>query len=277
MIVESHTKINLGLKVLNQRPDSYHNIETIFIEIDFGDKLTIKKLESGCKITSNADWMPLDNTNLCFKAYEHMSEFAEKDLGVSIYLEKRVPAGSGLGGGSANAAETIKSLNSIYELKMSQNDLEQVASQIGSDVPFFIRGKKQVGEGTGTKLTPIDFPMNKKILLVIPEFLIDTVWAYSQIKNKLKSKNNSTKFADLKRNDFLSFNKFFENDFEKIVIPSYPKIGTLKSKLLELGASFASLSGSGSTVYGIFDDEALALKAKSYFYSSHKTILANPI
>ena len=181
MIVDSHTKINLGLKVLNQRPDSYHNIETVFIEIDFGDKLTIKKLESGCKISSNADWMPLDSTNLCHKAYKHMSEFADKDFGVSIYLEKRVPAGSGLGGGSANAAEIIKSLNSIYDLKMSQNDLEQVASKIGSDVPFFIRGKKQVGEGTGTKLTPIDFPMNKKILLVIPEFLIDTGWAYSQI------------------------------------------------------------------------------------------------
>ena len=164
MIVESHTKINLGLKVLNQRPDSYHNIETVFIEIDFGDKLIIKKIDSGCKISSNADWMPLDSTNLCYKAYEHMSEFADKDLGVSIYLEKRVPAGSGLGGGSANAAETIKSLNSIYDLKMSQNDLEQVASQIGSDVPFFIRGKKQVGEGTGTRLTSIDFPMKKKIL-----------------------------------------------------------------------------------------------------------------
>ena len=276
MIVESHTKINLGLKVLNQRPDSYHNIETVFIEIDFGDKLTIKKLESGCKISSNADWMPLDSTNLCYKAYKHMSEFADKDFGVSIYLEKRVPAGSGLGGGSANAAETIKSLNSIYDLKMSQNDLEQVASKIGSDVPFFIRGKKQVGEGTGTKLTPIDFPMNKKILLVIPEFLIDTGWAYSQIKNKLKSKNNSTKFADLKRRDFLSF-KFFENDFEKIVIPAYPEIGSIKNKLLDSGAKFASLSGSGSTVFGIFDDNAYAKKAESHFHNSHLTILTRPI
>ena len=97
MIVESHTKINLGLKVLNQRPDSYHNIETVFIEIDFGDKLTIKKLESGCKISSNADWMPLDSTNLCYKAYEHMSEFADKDLGVSIYLEKGFRPAAALG------------------------------------------------------------------------------------------------------------------------------------------------------------------------------------
>ena len=277
MIVESHTKINLGLKVLNQRPDSYHNIETVFIEIDFGDRLTIKKLESGCKISSNADWMPLDSTNLCYKAYKHMSEFADKDFGVSIYLEKRVPAGSGLGGGSANAAEIIKSLNSIYDLKMSQNDLEQVASKIGSDVPFFIRGKKQVGEGTGTKLTPIDFPMNKKILLVIPEFLIDTRWAYSQIKNKLKSKSNSTKFADLKRNDFLLFNKFFENDFEKIVIPSYPEIGKIKKILTDYGAIFSSLSGTGSTVFGIFNDETSAEEAELFFRNKYQTYLTNPI
>ena len=132
-----------------------------------------------------------------------------------------------------------------------------------------------IGLFTDTK--KIQSPLiNKKILLIIPKFSINTKWAYAEIKNKLKSHNNIPKFADLKRRDFLSF-KFFENDFEKIVIPSYPEIGTLKSKLLEFGANFASLSGSGSTVFGIFDDEALALKAKSYFYSSHKTILANPI
>lgn len=276
MNVESHTKINLGLKVLNQRSDNYHNIETFFVEIDFGDKLEIKKINNGCKISSNVNWVPLDNSNLCYKAYEQISRFCKKDLGVSIHLEKSVPPGSGLGGGSSNAAETLKSINLLYDLNINQNDLEIIASNIGSDVPFFIRGKIQLGEKTGIKLTPVDFLINKKILLIIPKFSINTKWAYAEIKNKLKSHNNIPKFADLKRRDFLSF-KFFENDFEKIVIPSYPEIGTLKSKLLEFGANFASLSGSGSTVFGIFDDEALAKRAKSFFHSSHLTILANPV
>ena len=276
MNVQSHTKINLGLKVLNLRSDNYHNIETFFVEIDFGDKLEIKKINSGCKISSNVNWVPLDNSNLCYKAYEQISRFCKKDLGVSIHLEKSVPPGSGLGGGSSNAAETLKSINLLYDLKINQNDLEIIASNIGSDVPFFIRGKIQLGEKTGIKLTPVDFLINKKILLIIPKFSINTKWAYAEIKNKLKSHNNIPKFADLKRRDFLSF-KFFENDFEKIVIPSYPEIGTLKSKLLEFGANFASLSGSGSTVFGIFDDEALAKRAKSFFHSSHLTILANPV
>ena len=276
MNVQSHTKINLGLKVLNLRSDNHHNIETFFVEIDFGDKLEIKKINSGCKISSNVNWLPLDNSNLCYKAYEQISRFCKKDLGVSIHLEKSVPPGSGLGGGSSNAAETLKSINLLYDLKINQNDLEIIASNIGSDVPFFIRGKIQLGEKTGIKLTPVDFLINKKILLIIPKFSINTKWAYAEIKNKLKSHNNIPKFADLKRRDFLSF-KFFENDFEKIVIPSYPEIGTLKSKLLEFGANFASLSGSGSTVFGIFDDEALAKRAKSFFHSSHLTILANPV
>ena len=276
MNVQSHTKINLGLKVLNLRSDNYHNIETFFVEIDFGDKLEIKKINSGCKISSNVNWLPLDNSNLCYKAYEQISRFCKKDLGVSIHIEKSVPPGSGLGGGSSNAAETLKSINLLYDLKINQKDLEIIASNIGSDVPFFIRGKIQLGEKTGIKLTPVDFLINKKILLIIPKFSINTKWAYAEIKNKLKSHNNIPKFADLKRRDFLSF-KFFENDFEKIVIPSYPEIGTLKSKLLEFGANFASLSGSGSTVFGIFDDEALAKRAKSFFHSSHLTILANPV
>ena len=148
MNVQSHTKINLGLKVLNLRSDNHHNIETFFVEIDFGDKLEIKKINSGCKISSNVNWLPLDSSNLCYKAYEQISRFCKKDLGVSIHIEKSVPPGSGLGGGSSNAAETLKSINLLYDLKINQKDLEIIASNIGSDVPFFIRGKIQLGEKT---------------------------------------------------------------------------------------------------------------------------------
>ena len=276
MRFQSKSKINLGLKVLNKRSDGLHNIVTIFQEVDFGDKIELVKHKSGCQIRSDVDWIPLDSSNLCHKAYRALCHELNQDLGVKISLEKRIPVGSGIGGGSANAAATLIGLNSIYNLGLNEKKLERIAVNIGADVPFFIKGGTQIGQETGYKLSPINKKLEATILLVIPKVSISTEWAYSQIKNKLKSDNSILRFADLMRKDFLSF-KFFENDFEKIVIPAYPEIGSIKNKLLDSGAKFASLSGSGSTVFGIFDDKAYAKKAASYFHNSHLTILTRPI
>ena len=205
-----------------------------------------------------------------------MCENINQDLGVKIEIEKIVPTGSGIGGGSANAAATLLGLNSLFNLGLDYNKLESIGSYIGADVPFFIRGGTQLGEETGFKLTKIAKKLEVVILLVVPKVSISTKWAYSQIKNKLKSDNSILRFADLMRKDFLSF-KFFENDFEKIVIPAYPEIGSIKNRMLDSGANFASLSGSGSTVFGVFDNKATAKDAESYFHNSHLTILTRPI
>ena len=276
MILRSKSKINLGLKVLNKRSDGLHNIVTIFQEVDFGDKIQLVKHKTGCQIKSDVDWIPIDNSNICHKAYSALCHELNQDFGVKISLEKRIPVGSGIGGGSANAATTLIGLNSLYNLGLNDKKLESIAVNIGADVPFFIRGGTQIGQETGGKLSPITKKLEAAILLVIPRLSISTEWAYSQLKNKLKSDNGILRFANLMRKDFLSF-KFFENDFEKIVIPAYPEIGSIKNKLLDSGAKFASLSGSGSTVFGIFDDNVFAKKAESYFRNSHLTILTRPI
>ena len=276
MILRSKSKINLGLKVLNKRSDGLHNIVTIFQEVDFGDKIQLVKHKTGCQIKSDVDWIPIDNSNICYKAYSALCHELNQDLGVKISLEKRIPVGSGIGGGSANAAATLIGLNLLYNLGLNDKKLESIAVNIGADVPFFIRGGTQIGQETGGKLSPITKKFEAAILLVIPRVSISTEWAYSQLKNKLKSGNSILRFANLMRKDFLSF-KFFENDFEKIVIPAYPEIGSIKNKLLDSGAKFASLSGSGSTVFGIFDDNAYAKKAESHFHNSHLTILTRPI
>ena len=276
MILRSKSKINLGLKVLNKRTDGLHNIVTIFQEVDFGDKIQLVKHKTGCQIKSDVDWIPIDNSNICHKAYSALCHELNQDFGVKISLEKRIPVGSGIGGGSANAAATLIGLNLLYNLGLNDKKLESIAENIGADVPFFIRGGTQIGQETGGKLSPITKKFEAAILLVIPRLSISTEWAYSQLKNKLKSDNSILRFANLMRKDFLSF-KFFENDFEKIVIPAYPEIGSIKNKLLDSGAKFASLSGSGSTVFGIFDDKAYAKKAASYFHNSHLTILTRPI
>ena len=276
MILRSKSKINLGLKVLNKRSDGLHNIVTIFQEVDFGDKIQLVKHKTGCQIKSDVDWIPVDNSNICHKAYSALCHELNQDFGVKISLEKRIPVGSGIGGGSANAATTLIGLNSLYNLGLNDKKLESIAVNIGADVPFFIRGGTQIGQETGGKLSPITKKLEAAVLLVIPRVPISTEWAYSQLKNKLKSDNSILRFVDLMRKDFLSF-KFFENDFEKIVIPAYPEIGSIKNKLLDSGAKFASLSGSGSTVFGIFDDNVFAKKAESYFRNSHLTILTRPI
>ena len=276
MILRSKSKINLGLKVLNKRSDGLHNIVTIFQEVDFGDKIQLVKHKTGCQIKSDVDWIPIDNSNICYKAYSALCHELNQDFGVKICLEKIIPVGSGIGGGSANAAATLIGLNLLYNLGLNDKKLESIAVNIGADVPFFIRGGTQIGQETGRKLAPITKKFEAAILLVIPILSISTEWAYSQLKNKLKSGNSILRFANLMRKDFLSF-KFFENDFEKIVIPAYPEIGAIKKKLLDSGAKFASLSGSGSTVYGVFDDEAKLSKAESFFHNSHLTILANPV
>ncbi len=273
--LQSFSKVNIGLKITGRLESGYHTLHTIFQEIQFGDTLEIKKTESGCTLSSDKNWVPTDSSNICYKAYIALKNDFPTLGGVSIHIKKSVPAGSGLGGGSANGAATLKGINTLYHLNLSENEMETAGISIGADVPFFIRGGTQLGEGIGSDLTPLPFSIKGVYLLVIPQISINTAWAYKQIKNELGSAVQFPNFAGYFNGEFSSF-EFFENDFERIVIPAYPEIGTLKETLLKLGAKFASLSGSGSAVFGIFDEDASARKAESVIRPTHKTILTHP-
>lgn len=275
LICPSYSKVNIGLKVLSQRDDGYHNIYTIFQELNFGDSIDIEKRDHGFKIIANVDWIPTNKSNICYKAYTEIKKEFSEVKGIHIKIDKKIPIGSGLGGGSANAAALLKGIKKIYKLEVTESKLEEIGGEVGADVPFFIRGKTQLGEGIGDKLTQLPKAIIGTYLLVIPKISIRTEWAYSVIKNRLNNQNKNAKFSSFINEDYSSL-QIFENDFEQIVIPAYPEIGAIKSKLLNLGARFASLSGSGSTVYGVYDDEASAKEAELLFHTSHQTILANP-
>jgi len=275
LICPSYSKVNIGLKVLSQRDDGYHNIYTIFQELNFGDSIDIEKRDCGFKIIANVDWIPTNKSNICYKAYTEIKKEFSEVKGIHIKIDKKIPIGSGLGGGSANAAALLKGIKNIYKLEVTESKLEEIGGEVGADVPFFIRGKTQLGEGIGDKLTQLPKAIIGTYLLVIPKISIRTEWAYSVIKNRLNNQNKNAKFSSFSNEDYSSL-QIFENDFEQIVIPAYPEIGAIKSKLLNLGARFASLSGSGSTVYGVYDDEASAKEAELLFHTSHQTILANP-
>ena len=276
--INSNAKVNIGLKILNKRSDGYHNISTVFQEIDLFDSITISKSDGPLKFSSNVEWLQNDQNNLCVIAYNYIKNLY-KIGGANIVLKKNISRGSGLGSGSSNAAATMKGLREIYNLDVADSELIKIGSKIGADVPFFINGSTQVGEGIGEKLTSIRSSMDAQYLIVTPDIPIDTKWAYSQYKNNLDNCSSPTKFSDSFRGKTINLDtlKFFENDFESVVFPTYPEIGAIKNKLIALGAKFASLSGSGSTVYGIFDDDANIDKAFSHFFPRHKTFIAHPV
>jgi 4-diphosphocytidyl-2-C-methyl-D-erythritol kinase len=276
--INSYAKVNIGLKILNKRSDGYHNISTVFQEIDLFDSITISKSDGPLKFSSNVEWLQNDQNNLCVIAYNYIKNLY-KIGGANIVLKKNISRGSGLGSGSSNAAATMKGLREIYNLEVTDSELIKIGSRIGADVPFFINGSTQVGEGIGEKLTSISSSMDAQYLIVTPDISIDTKWAYSQYKNNLDNCSSPTKFSDSFRGKTINLDtlKFFENDFESVVFPTYPEIGAIKNKLIALGAKFASLSGSGSTVYGIFDDDAKVDKAFSHFFPRHKTFIAHPV
>ena len=278
VVINSNAKVNIGLKVLKKNNNGYHDIATIFQEIDFFDIITLTKNPYGCNFNSNVDWLKNNEDNLCILAYKLM----EKNYGIggiNIDLNKKIPAGSGLGGGSSNAASIMKGVCDLHDLSVPQSELEHLAVGIGADVPFFINGSIQLGEGIGERLTPLKKKVSGKYLIIIPDIIIETSWAYSQFKNGLDTSESSINFADFLNKKTVSFDKLklIENDFESIVIPTYPEIGEIKEKLCAFGAQYASLSGSGSTVFGIFNDDALLEKAFSYFTPKYNTLISSPI
>jgi len=274
MEINSYAKINLGLHILNKRQDSLHNIITVFQEIDFYDQISIEKSDDFI-FETNVDWLDKKN-NTCIQAFEATKEKFPNISNITINLVKNIPTSAGLGGGSSNGTAVLKGMNELFALKMSQDELVKLSKKISADSPFFVKGGLQVGEGTGGDLSPVESNLNGVyILLVLPDIKIDTKNAYK--KCLLKDKTN-IKFAgmlgELKNYDLSS--ELFYNDFEVYVFKTHPEIGKIKLKILDLGAQYASLSGSGSTVFGIFSNKQDALKAHQFFSPHFSTIVTSP-
>ncbi|MCF7886343.1 MAG: 4-(cytidine 5'-diphospho)-2-C-methyl-D-erythritol kinase [Candidatus Marinimicrobia bacterium] len=270
-ILKSNAKVNLALRITGKREDGYHTISTLFQEVDLHDEIIFEEAEQFSFSTAHPE-LPDNKNNLCVKAYFKMREFTNSKRNCKIYLDKNIPVGAGLGGGSSNAATVIKYLNEFWDLQFPDQKLQKIARTIGADVPFFIRGGTQIGEGIGDILHPIKLKPDFKILCLIPEFNISTQWAYKKfsLTNK-KDKFNFDRLILGKKPKW----KFFENQFEDIVIQSYPEISDMKRILLLGGAEYAGLSGSGSTVIGAFHKDANLMpivRAVEYV-----TVVTNPM
>ena len=252
MIIPSYAKINLGLKIINKRPDGLHNIESVFLQISLHDSLTFSS-SNKFSIISKGISCPTNQNNILFKVIDILKKEYDININVKVLINKNIPIGAGLGGGSSNAAAFLKYLLEVNQIKLSNEKLVKLASQIGSDVPFFLNGGFQLIKGTGDDLQQIETTVfnNKKILLIHPKFHISTKWAYSEVKKHLLTSNNKPKFSAL--TEKVNWN-LFENDFEKFVCTTYPEILKLKKLLKNDGALYSGLSGSGSTVFGLYND-----------------------
>jgi 4-diphosphocytidyl-2-C-methyl-D-erythritol kinase len=253
--IKANSKINLALAVKFKREDDYHELELIYQEIDFYDTLYLEK-NSDIIFTTTSPVLGPAEENLCVKAARLM----QKEFGIGglkIHLDKQIPVGGGLGGGSSDAAAVLKGGLRLYERIVPEKKLLRLAAALGSDVPFFLKGKTAYGTGKGEKIKPIRLYPDYRILLILPPFKISTAWAYKNLNLALTSRYTDYKFKGFRFQNLalVEFKTEFFNDFEKSVFNSYPALASIKSQLYENGAQFAAMSGSGAVMFGLFDSE----------------------
>lgn len=273
--IKSYAKINIGLNILSKRNDGFHNLETIFYPINLHDDLLIEKSDHFF-FTSNDKALENDKSNLIIKSYDKLEKYFDKRFDVKITLTKKIPIGAGLGGGSSNAAATISGLLKLFNLSIPENVLKDITLSLGSDVPFFINPVPSFAESRGEILTPINLKINKHLLVVNPGIHISTKWAFGLIKPE----NPKLSLKSILIKNFISLEDllFATNDFEKIVFDHFSEIKEIKMMMLRFNSVFSLMTGTGSTIWGFFEDEESANQAELYFKcKNYFTYLQSPI
>jgi 4-diphosphocytidyl-2-C-methyl-D-erythritol kinase len=252
MILRANCKINIGLDVLRRREDGFHELSTVMYPVQgLYDTLTVVRSEEMIfKQTGICVDCPTEK-NLCVKAARLMQRCYGVG-NVAITLDKRVPFGAGLGGGSSDATAVILAMNELFDLSLSEQELTTRAAELGSDTAFFVRNTPQLCTGRGEKMTPIELPLQGKYLVLVkPAEGVSTKEAYSGVKPALPA----VRLAEALQRPMGEWREVVKNDFEKHIFEAHPAIAKLKNAMYDAGAVYASMSGSGSAVFGIFDEE----------------------
>lgn len=255
MISFPNAKINIGLNIIEKRDDGYHNLQSVFYPVGLCDALeVVENAEEGAErfiFTSSGIEIPGDATdNLCYFAYHLVSQDYPLP-NVKVHLHKHIPIGAGLGGGSSDAAFFIKLLNDKFELGISWGEMHNYARQLGSDCSFFVSNKPSFAEGRGDEYESMKLDLSKYyVVLVYPKIHINTGKAYSGVIPKVPNRSLENDMLNLPID---KWKEFVHNDFEDSIFPQYPEIKNIKEKLYSIGAIYSAMSGSGSTVFGIFE------------------------
>lgn len=275
MVIFPNARITLGLQVKKKRPDGYHEVESLMVPVSLHDALEVIVAPDG-RMRFNTSGLPIPDDgkqNLCLQAYEALQDYLRNNQQCAqitslpplhIHLHKAIPAGAGLAGGSANAAFMLKLLNTYFHLNLSNNVLSALAAKTGSDCPFFIHNKPMIATRRGEVLKEFNncsFITKYHIIISIPTVKINTTEAYSLITPK----NTTYSVTDVLKNNINKWQKHLHNDFENVVFKRFPLIKDIKTMMLEHGARYVSLSGSGSAVFGIFDDQQALDPIRDHF------------
>lgn len=277
-IRNAFAKINLALYITNKLPNGYHSIETIFAPIQWHDTLFFSSSPT-IELTCSHSSLPTDSTNLCFKAAKLLQERYRVEKGIRIHLEKSIPFGAGLGGGSSDAATVLLYLNRYWQLNLPLSELATLALTLGADVPYFLSTNGLAfAEGIGEKLADLHCTFPYSLVVIFPNEAVSTVWAYKNLRLSFPRKAPNCRDAlkhliETRDKKFLSV---FENDFESLVESAFPIIKSLKATLMAHGAIKAMMSGSGSAVFGIFDDGARAEACRDSFSNRFPTSYTPP-
>lgn len=269
--VKAYAKINLGLDVLRKRPDGYHDVSMIMQTVNLYDTINIKKTKfQSITVGTNLYYLPTDRRNLAYKAALLFDEIHPIRSGLNIFINKRIPVAAGLAGGSADAAAVLKGLNRLFQADLSLDELMKPGVKIGADVPYCLLMGTALSEGIGEILKPLDPMPDCYILLVKPEISVSTKHVYENLKldNNTRHPDIPAMLNALKENDIYRLTSLMENILESVTIKEYAVIGDIKEKMMDKKALTALMSGSGPTVFGIFDDQNKAENAYRYFKSS---------
>jgi 4-diphosphocytidyl-2-C-methyl-D-erythritol kinase len=253
----SFAKINLHLQVVGRRQDGFHDLCTVFQTISLHDTLTIEPADR-LSMTCSQSHVPVDERNLVLRAALKLQEKYQVKCGAAIHLKKLIPAPGGLGGGSSNAAITLLALRKLWQIDASLDELHDLGSSLGSDVPFFFYGGTALGMGRGEAVEPVEGYREKHMVVVSPNVSVATREAFKRLNVSVLTKQESNRKLQICRFDLESADFryiAFKNDFETTVFAAYPEVERVKHTLLDLGAERAMLSGSGGSVFAIFDKE----------------------
>jgi 4-diphosphocytidyl-2-C-methyl-D-erythritol kinase len=249
--VNAPAKINLCLSVLGRRSDGYHEVEMLMQMVSLYDEVRVRLADRGISLTCDDPAVPSGDGNIAWKAAEAMLGRSGKSAGLHIYIKKNIPVAAGLGGGSSDAAAVLAAANMLLETGFDGAELARIGSGIGMDVPFFFQGPLALATGRGEIVTRLDPLSNFPVLLVNPGFEISTAWVYRNLNLRLTKKKDCNKIAGLTVRNIA---QNLHNDLETCIAPEYPVIQKIEDSLIAQGALGARMSGSGPTVFGIFED-----------------------
>ena len=268
--LKAPAKVNLFLEILGKRDDGFHEIETIMQEIDLADSLQFEETQEGVTLECNDKNIPANQDNLVCKAANLILEECGIKKGVLINLEKNIPVGAGLGGGSSDAATTLKALNSLWKVGLNNEELMEFAAKLGSDIPFFINGKTALCRGRGELITPVEVRNRMDYIILFPRVHISTETIYKNLKIDLTKKRKDVSFFldALKYSEVAGISKLLFNRLEEIIFATYPDLLQVKSTLESFDFCGLSISGSGSAFFGLCNDRHQAEVIKSKVESS---------